>query len=80
MNGYGIAKYNIQANGIGSGYFATDQTAPYQKDGHPFNEFIIKRTPARRWGNPDELQGAAIFQPQLQILSMVIFCMSMEVF
>jgi gluconate 5-dehydrogenase len=55
------AKFNIQANGIGPGYFATDQTAPIRVDGHPFNEFIIKRTPARRWGNPDELKGAAIF-------------------
>ena len=55
------AKYNIQANGIGPGYFATDQTAPIRVGGHPFNEFIIKRTPARRWGNPEELQGAAIF-------------------
>ena len=55
------AKYNIQANGIGPGYFATSQTAPIRVGGHPFNEFIIKRTPARRWGNPDELQGAAIF-------------------
>jgi len=55
------AKFGIQANGIGPGYFATSQTAPIRVDGHPFNEFIIKRTPARRWGNPDELQGAAIF-------------------
>jgi len=55
------AKFGIQANGIGPGYFATDQTAPIRVDGHPFNEFIIKRTPARRWGNPEELQGAAIF-------------------
>ncbi len=55
------AKYNIQTNGLGPGYFATDQTAPIRVDGHPFNDFIIKRTPARRWGNPDELQGAAIF-------------------
>jgi gluconate 5-dehydrogenase len=55
------AKFNIQSNGIGPGYFATEQTAPIRVDGHPFNEFIIKRTPARRWGNPDELQGAAIF-------------------
>lgn len=55
------AKFNIQANGIGPGYFATDQTLPIRVDGHPFNDFIVKRTPARRWGNPDELQGAAIF-------------------
>jgi len=55
------AKLGIQTNALGPGYFATDQTAPIRVDGHPFNEFIIKRTPARRWGNPDELQGAAIF-------------------
>ncbi|MEN3323258.1 gluconate 5-dehydrogenase [Mariniflexile soesokkakense] len=55
------AKFNIQTNGIGPGYFATSQTAPIRVDGHPFNEFIIGRTPAGRWGNPDDLQGAAIF-------------------
>lgn len=55
------ARFNIQANGIGPGYFATSQTAPIRVGGHPFNEFIIHRTPAGRWGEPDELQGAAIF-------------------
>ncbi|MFC6998928.1 gluconate 5-dehydrogenase [Rufibacter roseus] len=55
------AKYNIQVNGIGPGYFATDQTAPIRVDGHPFNEFIIHRTPAGRWGDPDDLAGATIF-------------------
>jgi gluconate 5-dehydrogenase len=55
------AKFNIQTNGIGPGYFATSQTAPIRVDGHPFNEFIISRTPAARWGEPDDLQGAAIF-------------------
>ncbi len=55
------AKHNIQVNGIGPGYFATEQTAPIRVDGHPFNEFIINRTPASRWGNPDDLKGAAIF-------------------
>ncbi|MDO5968241.1 gluconate 5-dehydrogenase [Flavivirga aquimarina] len=55
------AKFNIQVNGIGPGYFATSQTAPIRVDGHPFNEFIIGRTPAGRWGDPDDLQGAAIF-------------------
>ena len=55
------AKFNIQTNGIGPGYFATSQTAPIRVDGHPFNEFIISRTPAGRWGDPDDLQGAAIF-------------------
>lgn len=54
-------KYNIQVNGIGPGYFATAQTAPIRVGGHPFNEFIISRTPAGRWGNPEDLSGAAIF-------------------
>lgn len=55
------AKYNIQANGIGPGYFATIQTAPIRVGGHPFNDFIIQRTPAGKWGEPDQLKGAAIF-------------------
>lgn len=55
------AGYNIQVNGIGPGYFATSQTAPIRVDGHPFNEFILKRTPANRWGNPEDLAGATIF-------------------
>ena len=55
------AKHNIQVNGIGPGYFATSQTAPIRVDGHPFNDFIIGRTPAGRWGDPDDLQGAAVF-------------------
>jgi gluconate 5-dehydrogenase len=55
------AKFNIQTNGIGPGYFATSQTAPIRVDGHPFNDFIISRTPAGRWGAPEDLQGAAIF-------------------
>ncbi|MHA7944766.1 gluconate 5-dehydrogenase [Formosa sp. 3Alg 14/1] len=55
------AKFNIQTNGIGPGYFATSQTAPIRVDGHPFNDFIISRTPAARWGDPEDLQGAAVF-------------------
>ena len=55
------AKYNIQVNAIGPGYFATTQTAPIRVDGHPFNDFIIGRTPAGRWGNPEDLAGAAVF-------------------
>lgn len=55
------SKYNVQVNGIGPGYFATSQTAPIRVDGHPFNDFIIGRTPAGRWGNPEDLQGATIF-------------------
>ncbi|WP_291097511.1 MULTISPECIES: gluconate 5-dehydrogenase [unclassified Flavobacterium] len=55
------AKFNIQTNGIGPGYFATSQTAPIRVNGHPFNDFIIGRTPAGRWGDPADLQGTAIF-------------------
>ena len=55
------ARFNVQVNGIGPGYFATDQTAPIRVDGHPFNEFIINRTPAGRWGDPDDLAGTAVF-------------------
>jgi gluconate 5-dehydrogenase len=55
------AKYNIQVNGIGPGYFATAQTEPIRVDGNPFNEFIINRTPTGRWGNPEDLAGTAIF-------------------
>ncbi len=55
------AKHNIQINGIGPGYFATSQTAPIRVDGHPFNDFIVNRTPAAKWGDPDDLAGAAIF-------------------
>lgn len=55
------ARHNIQVNGIGPGYFATSQTAPIRVEGHPFNDFIISRTPAGRWGNPEDLQGTAVF-------------------
>ena len=57
---------NIQCNGIGPGYIATPQTAPLreiQPDGerHPFDKFIISKTPAARWGTPEDLAGPAIF-------------------
>ncbi|SFW25115.1 gluconate 5-dehydrogenase [Sinomicrobium oceani] len=55
------ARYNIQVNGIGPGYFATSQTAPIRVDGNPFNEFIINRTPTGRWGNPEDLAGTVVF-------------------
>lgn len=55
------AKHNIQVNGIGPGYFATSQTAPIRVDGHPFNDFIVGRTPASKWGDPNDLAGAAVF-------------------
>ena len=55
------ARHNIQVNGIGPGYFATAQTEPIRAEGHPFNDFIISRTPSGRWGDPVDLQGAAVF-------------------
>ncbi len=59
-------QYNIQCNGIGPGYIETPQTAPLrekQADGsrHPFDQFIVGRTPAARWLKPEELAGPAIF-------------------
>lgn len=61
---YGSA--NIQCNGIGPGYIATPQTAPLreiQPDGsrHPFDSFIVSKTPAARWGTPEDLMGPAVF-------------------
>lgn len=61
---YGAA--NIQCNGIGPGYIATPQTAPLrerQPDGsrHPFDSFIVSKTPAGRWGTPEDLKGPAVF-------------------
>jgi gluconate 5-dehydrogenase len=55
------ARHNIQVNGIGPGYIATSQTEPIRVDGHPFNDFIIHRTPAGRWGDPEDLAGTAVF-------------------
>lgn len=55
------ARHNIQVNGIGPGYFATEQTAAIRTAGHPMNEFIISRTPAGRWGNPEDLAGTVVF-------------------
>lgn len=54
-------EYNIQCNGIGPGYIETPQTAPIRTPGHPFNNFIISKTPAARWGKTDDLQGPAVF-------------------
>jgi gluconate 5-dehydrogenase len=55
------ARFGVQVNGIGPGYFATSQTAPIRVDGHPFNDFIVNRTPAKKWGDPNDLAGAAVF-------------------
>ena len=59
-------EYNIQCNGIGPGYIATPQTAPLreiQPDGsrHPFDQFLMGKTPAGRWGKPEDLMGPTVF-------------------
>jgi len=59
-------EFNIQCNGLGPGYIETPQTAPLrelQADGsrHPFDKFIISKTPAARWGKPEDLKGPAVF-------------------
>ncbi len=59
-------QYNIQCNGLGPGYIATPQTAPLrekQPDGspHPFDSFILAKTPQNRWGTPEDLMGPALF-------------------
>lgn len=55
------AKYNVQINGIGPGYIATEQTAPIRIDGHPFNDLVMTRTPAGRWGEPSDVGNASVF-------------------
>ncbi len=59
-------EYNIQCNGIGPGYIATPQTAPLREvqangERHPFDKFIVSKTPAARWGNPEDLEGPTVF-------------------
>lgn len=55
------AKYNIQINGIGPGYIVTAQTGPIRENGHPFNDLVMTRTPAGRWGQPGDVANAALF-------------------
>ncbi|MBN1599314.1 MAG: gluconate 5-dehydrogenase [Bacteroidales bacterium] len=55
------AKYNIQINGIGPGYIATEQTAPIREGNHPFNDLVMTRTPAGRWGKPEDVGYTALF-------------------
>ena len=59
-------EYNIQCNGIGPGYFATTHTARLRErqadaSPHPFDAFIVAKTPAARWGTPEDLVGPAVF-------------------
>jgi len=55
------AKYNIQVNGIGPGYIITSQTAAIRENGNPFNDLVMARTPAGRWGEPEDVANAALF-------------------
>ncbi len=53
------AKHNIQVNSIGPGYYITEMTQPLADD-PDFDAWLRRRTPAGRWGNPEELVGALI--------------------
>jgi gluconate 5-dehydrogenase len=55
-----VGRFNVQVNGIAPGYFATEMNTALINDAE-FNAWVCRRTPAGRWGDPDELVGAAIF-------------------
>lgn len=55
------APHNIQINGIGPGFIATPINTSYREAGNPLNDYIVSRTPAGRWGTPEDLIGTAIF-------------------
>jgi len=54
-----LAAYNIQVNAIAPGWIETDMTAPLR--GTPYGDEILMRTPAGRWGKPEEIGGTAVF-------------------
>ncbi len=54
-----LAPHNIQVNAIAPGWIETDMTSPLK--GSPLEQEILTRTPAGRWGKPDDLAGAAVF-------------------
>jgi gluconate 5-dehydrogenase len=54
------ARFNIQVNAIGPGYFITEMTQVLADD-PKFDGWVKQRTPAARWGIPSELIGAAVF-------------------
>ncbi len=55
-----LAPHNIQVNAIAPGYFATEMNRALI-DNPEFDAWVCKRTPAGRWGQPDEIAGLAIF-------------------
>jgi gluconate 5-dehydrogenase len=55
-----LAQHNVQVNAIAPGYFATEMNRALI-DNVEFNSWVCKRTPAGRWGQPDELAGLAVF-------------------
>jgi gluconate 5-dehydrogenase len=55
------AKYNIQVNGVGPGYIATEMTGPLREKGNPFNDLVMSRTPTGKWGTPEDVANAALF-------------------
>ena len=55
------AKYNIQVNGIGPGYIGTEMTGALREIGNPFNDLVMSRTPAGKWGTPEDVANAALF-------------------
>lgn len=55
-----LARYDIQVNGIQPGWIVTEATAPIQQHA-PLNEVVVKRTPARRWGTTEDLEGIAVY-------------------
>lgn len=72
-----LARYNIQVNGIAPGYFKTDMTKALVDD-QAFTDWLCKRTPAARWGDPEELIGAAVYLSSKPLtLLMVICCLLM---
>jgi len=54
-----LAPHNIQVNAIAPGWIETDMTAPVRS--MPMNDEILARTPAARWGQPEEVAGTAVY-------------------
>ena len=55
-----LARHDIQVNAIHPGWIVTDATAPAAEN-EAFSKVIVRRTPARRWGRPEELEGLAVY-------------------